>query len=162
MKTKYSLPALLFFTLCLMAAAAYAVATQVRITKMTNVALGTWAFSSMTGNDDVCVYTNGGADTSYHVTGTDNSTIMPAILALENAAFTWQIPYAAFWNNTVGPGGTTAMPDGVLIAATGANTASQPCGGGSDANYRIDVNNSDLAAVPAGTYSATLTLVVRP
>lgn len=139
---------------------AFAAADKVRITNVADINLGNWTMSSMTGNDPVCVYHNNGIST-YRVTATDNSTLTPSGFYLQNAGATAQIAYAVRWGNTPSPG-TIPLADGVTLPASGANTANSNCGGGDSANFKIDINNSDLAAVPSGTYTATITLVTQP
>ncbi len=132
---------------------------RVRITEVDDINLGTWAGSSLSGDDPVCVYDQDG-DQNYRVRITDNSTITPSNFRLENAARTAEIPFTVYWGETPSPG-TTLVTDGNELNASGANTSSQTCGGGDSANFKVDLNNSDLAAVPAGTYSSRLTLRVR-
>lgn len=135
-------------------------ASKVRITNVNDLNLGNWAQTSMTGDDPVCIHRSDGVGT-YRIVATDNSTISPATFALENVPKTAQIAYALTWGNTSLPG-ATALPDGVLTVASGANTTSQTCNGGTTANFKVDINNSALAAVPAGTYTATVTFVIQP
>jgi len=153
----------LLFALCLLVAAqspAFAAKPdKVRITSVADLNLGNWPSASMSGNNAACVYNS--ADTSYHVTATDNSTIKPSGFYLQNAGATAKILYSLYWGNSSSPG-AIPMGDGVRISATGAATASQSCNGGTNANYKVTINNSDLAAVPAGTYTATITLSVEP
>jgi len=134
--------------------------TKVKISDLNDLDLGNWNFSSMTGNDPVCVYRNDGTNT-YQVMATDDSTIAPASFALENTGRTAQIPYALYWSNTAAPG-TTQLNDGVNSAASGADTSSSNCSGGDTANFKVSINNSDLAAVPSGTYTATVSLTIQP
>jgi hypothetical protein len=134
-------------------------ANQARITNMNDISLGTWDLvSPMTGNDPVCVYRDNGPGT-YTVKGTDSSTITPAQFRLENAAHTVEIPYTINWGNTSAPG-ANLLTDNVNFNGTGANTASQTCAGGTDANFKIDVTAANLANKPAGTYTATVTFNV--
>jgi len=127
---------------------------------MVNLNLGTWAQSSMTVNDPVCIYRQTGGN-AYRVTPSDNSTLIVTGFYMQNTGGTYSLPYSAYWGNTSAPG-TIPMADTIPLNTTGANTVSQTCAsGGISANLRIDLANSDLAAVPAGTYRTTVTLVVQ-
>jgi hypothetical protein len=151
---------LLLFVVCMIPYTVIAAVTKVRIMEVDNISLGTWAYSSMTGNDAVCAYRNDGVGT-YHITATDDSTITPGGFYLQNAADTQKIAYSLLWGNTPSPG-STSLADGVQASGSGANTSSNNCSGGDSANLRVDINNSALAAVPNGTYTATVTLVMTP
>ncbi len=133
---------------------------KVRISEVNDINLGNWALSSMSGNDPVCVYRNNSIPT-YKVTATDNSTITPGNFYLQNAAATAQIRYSLNWGATPAPG-AIPLADGVQLSTTGANLLQSSCNGGDSANFKVDINNSDLAAVPAGTYTATVTLLTVP
>jgi hypothetical protein len=143
----------LFLTPCI------ARADNVRIVEVDNINLGTWGMTSMTGNDAVCVYRSNN-NVNYTVNATDNSIITPSAFYFEDTtAHTSQIPFTLNWSNTTSPG-TLALSDGVTRSATGANITSSNCGGGDSANFKIDVNNSAMAGVPAGTYKTTITFVI--
>ena len=160
MRKKTSFQIFVLFFCCFYSESAWvAPAAKLRLTEVNDLNLGTWAQASMTGNDPVCVYRNDSIDT-YHVTGTDNSTISPSSLALENAAKTSQIAYTLNWSNTSSPGAIN-LADGVLTAASGANITQQTCSGGDSSNFKVDINNSALAAAPNGTYTATVTFVIQ-
>ena len=133
-------------------------ADNVRITEVDNINLGTWNISSVTGNDAVCVYRSAGGNT-YKITATDNSTIIPGGFYLENGSN--KILYSLTWGNTPTPG-STVLNDGIQANASGAHTTSSSCGGGDTANIKVDINNSAMAGVPAGTYKATVTMVIAP
>lgn len=160
MKKKYFFATLCALSVLLFSVEAFCQVNRVRIMEVDDLNLGNWPYSSMTGNDPVCVYRNNGINT-YQTTVTDNSTISPATFNLENATRTAQIPYQLYWGNTPAPG-TILLADGVTLPASGANITASNCGGGDSANFKVTINNSDLAAVPSGTYTATVTMVVRP
>ncbi|MCE9507022.1 MAG: hypothetical protein K8R48_01735 [Alphaproteobacteria bacterium] len=135
----------------------------VRITGIDDLNLGTWDVSSdMTGNDPVCVYNTRAA--TYRVTATDNSTIEPGQFRLENTERTVQIPYTVQWAETASPGtGTVELQDGVVYGAGGANTLDETCRSGElSANLGITVAAVDMQTLPAGTYTATVTIGVTP
>ena len=150
--------AFIIIVVCLFSHVAFTAATKVRIMEADNISFGTWAQSSVSGNDPVCVYRNDGVST-YNITATDDSTITPGGFYLENSMHTNQVAYAVTWGNTPSPG-STVLSDGSTAAASGANTASSTCAGGDSANFKIDITNSALAAVPPGVYTATITMVI--
>jgi hypothetical protein len=152
---------LLGFLFCFPAHQGNTAPPLVDITSMSDFNLGTWDMSSdMTGNDPVCVYNT--RATTYRVTATDNSTISPGEFRLENATGTAQLPYTVKWGETASPG-TTVLQDGVAYSATGANMVSQTCGSGElSANLGITVAAADIQTLPAGTYTATVTVGVIP
>jgi len=153
---------LLGFLFCFSAHEGNAAPPLVDITNMNDFTLGTWDVSSdMSGNDPVCVYKSR-VDGIYHVTATDNSTLSPTQFRIENATGTVELPYTIKWGETASPG-TTVLQDGVPYSATGANTVSQTCGSGElSANLGITVAAADIQTLPAGTYTATVTIGVTP
>lgn len=137
---------------------AYA-ATDVRITNMDNINLGQWdGVSDMSGNDPVCVYKSNGND-GYGVTATDNTTLTG--FWLQNSTHTGQVPFTLDWSNNASPG-TLAMTKGVELKASGANQSSQTCSGNVNANFSVTVSKKNLAALPAGTYTAITSFEIVP
>lgn len=130
-----------------------------RLTNMNDINLGTWLGSTMTGNDPVCVYKSPTGNARYGVTGTDTSTITPGAFRLQNGANTVEIPYTVSWNQANTPGGSN-LTDGASLTRDNADRSSQTCSGGTNANFRITVDNANIINKPSGVYTTTLTFVV--
>lgn len=131
----------------------------IKITGVADLALGTWAGSgAMTGNDDVCIYTNKAAG-NYRVTATGSGG--GGAFTITDGSNT--IAYTAAWNDVSGTTGQAALTSGTALnGQTGANTSSQTCGGSQNANFYISIAEAALLAAPSGAYSGTLTMVVEP
>ena len=133
--------------------------TQVRISGLADLALGTWSGSgSKTANDDVCVYTNN-PGAGYRVTATGNGT--GGAFTVASGAET--VAYEVRWNDQTGTAGNVQLTSGVQLASqTGANTSSQTCGGLNSANFQVTFTSSALAAAKSGAYTGLLSIVVEP
>jgi hypothetical protein len=136
--------------------------TLYKITDVADIALGTYSGSgTMSGNDDLCVYSTG--STSYHVQMTDDATNTPANFAVDNAGHTVSIPMAVKWNSTTGTAGNSAVTYNTAFAGTNANTSAADCSvGGKSANVQVNFIQADLQAAPAAPYSTTLTMIIEP
>jgi hypothetical protein len=133
-----------------------------RISGVADLALGSYSGTgTMSGNDDVCVYSNGA--TTYGIQITDNTNMTSNTFAVEDAAHTKQIPMAVRWNSTTGTSGNVAVTYNTRLAATGANTSASDCStGGNSANFQVNFIQADLQAASAASYSSTVTLLVEP
>jgi len=134
-----------------------------------SAALTGGAATAVSADDAVCVYNNdldapgmyrikaygqynstGGAGTDFYVRSTAGTN-------------TYTIPYHVYWNTATGS--STANE---LLANTAetdqanANTTSESCGGGNNANFMAVFLRSDILAKPSGTYGGQLYLVVEP
>lgn len=138
------------------------VAENFRITGLAAFAFGTRNIGDgdADSNDDVCIFHNG--DGSYKVNITDDSTGgTGAGFNVENAGDSAVISYNVFFNDVTGTVGEAAITDGTNSAAqSGANTASQTCGGGNSANIHVVIPGANLDAAAAGAYDSELTIVV--
>lgn len=133
-----------------------------QITGLADLALGTYGGAgNMTGNDDVCVYTND-ATGNYNVRITDDSGMSVGAFSVQNAGSTADIPFTVNWNDVSGTVGSAAATYNTPLASTGADTASATCGGGNNANFEVSLLQADLQAAPADSYSATLSIVIEP
>lgn len=132
----------------------------VRITGISDRAFGTWNGSStMDSNDDVCIYTNKAAAT-YYITATGSGT--GGAFELDDGSSN-VLPYHVYYNDVTGTTGEVEQTTAIKSAQqSGADTSSQTCGGGNNANYHVRIVNTDLLVVPSGTYTGTLTIVVSP
>jgi hypothetical protein len=133
-----------------------------KISGIADIALGSYSGTgALTGNDDVCVYSNGG--TTYHVKVTDDTALSSASFAVEDATHTFQIPMTVKWNSATGTTGNAAVAYNTQLAGTGANTTSSDCSvGGNSANLQVNLDATALQAAPAAAYSSTLTLLIEP
>lgn len=126
----------------------------VRITKLTDIDLGSWDGSTdMTGSDTVCVWSTTRA---YTVTATGDGA--GGAFTLSDGTNT--LPYAVSWedDSTNSESLSSGSPSGSMSATT--NSAS--CSGGTNATVSVTVTSANAAGVPAGTYNGTLTLEVAP
>jgi len=129
-----------------------------QISGVSDLALGAWSGTGdLSGNDDVCVYTND-ASAGYQV----NITNSTGSFTVANAGATASVPFAVKWNSTTGTSGNQAVTYNSPLAGTGANTSSTNCGGGNDANFEVSVLAADLSAAPADSYSSTLSITIEP
>jgi hypothetical protein len=131
----------------------------IRITGMADFPFGAYGGSGDLNNDqNVCVYTNKASGT-YRVTGTGSGGGGAFTLAKGGDT----LDYAVYFNDVTGTTGEQPLTAGSALAGqSGANTSSQTCGGGSSANYHVEILETDLLAVPAGAYSGTLSILVEP
>jgi hypothetical protein len=134
-----------------------------RISGMTDFAFGAYSGTgALTANHDVCVYTND-ATRAYHVVVTDNSGMSATNFSVQNAGATADIAYAVKWNSGTGITGNAAVTYNTALAGTNANILSSDCTtGGNSANLEVDFAAAALQAAPAGSYSATLSVLVEP
>jgi hypothetical protein len=132
----------------------------VRITGVANLDLGSWTGAgNLTANDDVCVFRNGTA--TYKITGSGSG----AASAFTITDGSHPLAYTVAFNDQSGTVGEIALLTTVLsVQQSGADTSSQTCSAHSadNANFHITITAAALGAVPAGTYTGTLTLVVEP
>ncbi len=136
-------------------------AQEVRLTSMNDVNFGMWSGTGDLINDDpTCVYRDN--NNRYKVTATDNSTITPNDFFLENSTNTVELPYVVKWNNSTATGGSSLQYN-TIKNRKNANTSHKKCAiGGNSANMNITIKSADLDAVPAGVYSATITIMAEP
>lgn len=134
-----------------------------QVTSLTDFVLGTYGGTgAMTGNQDVCVYTND-ATRSYGVRVTDSSTMSATGFSVQNAGATAQIPYTLRWNDATGIAGNTALAYNTRLASIDANITSATCAtGGDSANLQISLLATDLQAAPAGSYTTTVSVLIEP
>ncbi len=129
------------------------------ISGMADLNFGTWTGSGdLNQNENICVYTNQ-ASGNYTVTATGDGA--GSAFTLTDGSNT--LPYNVYFNDVSGMAGEVALTATTANTAQGgAHTTSQTCGGGNNANYHVEIEDTALAAVPSGTYSGTLTIVVEP
>ncbi|MFL0810486.1 MAG: hypothetical protein K6L76_08735 [Agarilytica sp.] len=131
----------------------------VRVTALSDMN-DTWNGSGdANGNDDICVFRSAAASYDVSVSGlTDAGNYV-----LEDGGSN-DVIVALYWNDETGTTGRVTLDpaDSPSIAsATGANTSSDTCSGGTSANLSWNVLESNMDALPAGTYSATITVTIE-
>ena len=149
----------LYIAICAALAIPNAMA-DIRVSNLDPYIYGSWTGGNLQTNDRTCVYQDDG-NTRYRVTATDDSTITPSGFFLENATNTVEIPYQVKWRSRPTNGGAT-LTDGVPRNRGNANTTSELCTDALSSNMRIRIVAADLAAAPAGNYSAEVTIFVEP
>ncbi|MEM6638801.1 MAG: hypothetical protein AAF610_02775 [Pseudomonadota bacterium] len=132
-----------------------AVNDEVRISNLTDINLGVFAGADAVGSTAACVYRNGTG--AYRITATGSG----AGGAFSLTDGTNSVNYAVEFDDGTGSLAMgTATP---LIGRTGADPASATCATtGNNATVTTTVAAADGAALPAGTYTGTLTLLVAP
>lgn len=133
------------------------VADRVQITKMSDIALGTWSGSgNLTGSTSYCVYRSGGDNYSVSAT-TDQSNFSVYSPTTKDS-----IPFTASVTDTVN-NTTAALSYGTATTAALKGSTSLTCGGGTNGKLSVTFAQSDLQKASSGTdYQATVTLLVKP
>ena len=130
------------------------------LAKLTDVADLNFGTYSGSGNpaqdDDVCVYTNNPSG-QYKVTAKGSG----AAFAFTMTNGTQTIPYSVKWNTVSGTNLNFALTANTQTTTlSGANTTSQTCAGLKNANFQVTMTRAAVLSVPAGTYTAILTLII--
>lgn len=128
---------------------------QIKISGLTDIALAEAPSGEYMGTSGACVYRN--ASGSYTLradgSGTNNAFVL-------SDGGTYAIPYTVNYDD--GNGSVPVSAATTLLGRKNANTAAPDCGGSSNGVISVSVAQADIASVPAGTYSGTLTLTVAP
>lgn len=131
-----------------------AVPNLVRISMLNDVNLGSWAGGNMTAFERFCVFSSTGA---YNVTATSANGVGNRFY-LDNAGTSLRYVVRWFDSNT----GRQNLRNNQTSNTFDAVTTAVDCGGVTNSRLRIRVRNNWAAAVPAGTYADTLTLLIQP
>ena len=144
--------------LCLVAPAA-GYAQSVRISKLTDVAFGTISnFSADAVNSqNICIFSSSGR---YSVTATGSGTGGAFNLASGGQLLAYEVQWAAVPNQTLG----TALLHGVELMSLTTSAGNQNCNPGQQrtASLITILRATAASAASAGSYSGTLTLLIRP
>lgn len=128
---------------------------EVRISNLADIDLGIFAGADAIGSTDACVYRNGTG--AYRITATGSG----AGGAFSLTDGTNSVAYTVEYDD--GTGALALGSSTPLIGRTGADPASATCATtGNNATVTTTVTAADGAALPAGTYTGTLTLLVAP
>ncbi|MFL0810490.1 MAG: hypothetical protein K6L76_08755 [Agarilytica sp.] len=135
----------------------------VRITDLDDIDLGTYTGTGTeTGNDDMCVFRNGAGN--YSVTVTTNKGDF-RISRGSGGTAAEDIDFSAYWNDATTTTGRAALTyNTALTTQTGAYTTDTDCdsGGSLNANFSVEIAESDMQTKNPNTYSATVTIVIAP
>jgi hypothetical protein len=132
-----------------------AVADLLRIKLAQDIGLNTWSGSGdKVGDSDVCIYHSLGS--SYAVTATGSG----AAFELTGGGHP-PLPYNVAFKGSSGTGGSyTALPYFSSRSFSGADTGSETCSGGYNANVRVTVTEADLSQAASGSYLGTLIITL--
>lgn len=132
-----------------------AVNDEVRISNLADINLGVFGGADAVGTTDACVYRNGTG--AYRITATGSG----AASAFSLTDGTNSVGYSVEFDD--GTGAVAMGASTPMIGRTGADPASATCATtGNNAVVTTTVVATDAAALPAGTYTGTLTLLVAP
>lgn len=138
------------------------VPTRVMISKMDDLAFGTWTASGdMAQDDDVCVYTSD-ATGRYKVTLTGNGPSGEFQVDDGNSNIA---SYQVWWNDEKGTVNGVQVSSGTALASqTTACTSNSSCSGcgSNSANFKVKFTSAELSSAIAGSYTGTLSIVVEP
>ena len=128
---------------------------EVRISNLSDINLGVFGGADAVGSTDACVYRNGTG--AYRITASGSG----AGGAFSLTDGTNLVDYSVDYND--GSGDVNMGSATPLIGRTGADGASATCAvTGNNATVTTTVTATNAAALPAGTYTGTLTLLVAP
>jgi hypothetical protein len=133
-----------------------------KITGVADLALGSFdGVTDLDGNDDVCVFSNVGAGT-YAVTMSSANQSGTDFRIADGGATNFAV-YNAYWNDVTTTTGRTLVGSGVqLVGQTGADNSSTSCGGGNTGNFSVNIPSANLGALPADSYTDTITILITP
>ncbi len=116
-------------------------------------------------NDDVCIYSNmdtGSGLYTVRITGSNNpkATSPTAGFYVGNATTDQEIPYTVEWNDESGTGGS-ATTSGADLTTQNGFTNSAACAT-PNANFRVQMTNSNLLTLRPATYTGRITILITP
>ncbi len=130
---------------------------EVRISNLDDIILGTFAGTDSTGTSPACIYRN--SATTYQITASGDGTANAFTLSAGPGAGT--VDYSVTYADAATP--AVSMSSGIaLTGQDGADNDVDCANTGDNALISVTVAAADAAALPAGNYAGTLTLVVAP
>jgi len=128
---------------------------EVRISNLADITLGTFAGVDLTGSSPACVYRSGTG--LYQITADGDG----AAGAFSLTDGTNTVAYSVTYDD--GSGASNMLTGNALTGRVGGDPGSDTCANTGD-NGTIDVAvlATEMAALPAGAYTGTLTLTVAP
>lgn len=128
---------------------------EVRISNLGDILLGTFAGTDATGSSAACIYRN--SATTYQITASGDGTANAFTLSDGTGTVPYSVTYADASATPV------SVASGIaLTGQDGADTDVDCAVTGNNASIGVTVSAADAAALPAGNYTGTLTLVVAP
>ena len=116
-------------------------------------------------NDDVCIYSNmdtGSGTYSVTVTGSANPKAGgTAGFYVGNLTTDQEKPYTVSWHAAAGTAGGTALTSGSPLASQAGFTNSAACAS-NNANFHVQMTQSDLLTLRPATYTGTITILITP
>lgn len=129
---------------------------EVQISNLADINLGAFTGSDLTDSSPACIYRNGLVST-YQITGTGSGAANAFTLTDGTNTVAYSVDYTTVAN------GTNAMTSGsALLAQDGADNDTGCANTGDNGTIAVTVTAANAAALPASTYTGTLTLVVAP
>ncbi len=114
----------------------------------------TWSGGNVVLNESFCVFST----TRLYTIQADSTNGTGTTFRLHDSGN--YIPYEVDWTDT---GGTPAnMDHGTPLASQATTATAVDCGAADNTTLTINITGTDIAAVPAATYTDTLTLLVTP
>ncbi|MEM9620093.1 MAG: hypothetical protein AAF993_00495 [Pseudomonadota bacterium] len=127
----------------------------VKISNLSDMTLPPFSGSDVSNTQTACVYSNSTGG-NYNVTATATGASFD--LNGTGGSILYNVEY-----DDGSAGGFVGLTHGNAAAMTNASATDDDCGGsGSNATVRVSVDAADAAAVPQGSYTSTLTLLVAP
>lgn len=130
---------------------------EVKISNLVDITLPVFNGTDVSDTSDACIYRNGGGN--YQITATGSG---PAnAFQLVDGGNTVSVNYAVAYDDGTG---FSALTSGSSLASSGASDIDDDCvtDGADNATIQVTVAAADASALPADTYSGTLTLLVAP
>lgn len=128
---------------------------EVRISNLGDILLGTFAGVDAVGSSAACIYRN--SATTYQITGSGNGAANAFTLTDGTNTVDYSVTFA---DALTAP---ASLASGVaLTGQDGADNDAACANTGNNATIEVTVAAADAAALPAGAYAGTLTLVVAP
>ncbi len=133
----------------------------VRIYALSDIDLGTYSgMGTEAGNTEACIFRNGAG--TYSVTATTNKGDF-RLSSGSGGTASEDIDFTAYWNDVTGTTGRAALTyNTALTTQSGTNTASITCAGGTNANFSVEIADTDMQTKVPNTYTATVTIVIAP
>lgn len=126
-----------------------------QISRLDDIGLGTWSGADLNGNDQFCVFSS---TRSYTITATSaNGT--GTTFRLKDSGTNY-IAYNVSWTDS--SSSTSTLSNATASGAQATSATAVNCAGADNTTVSINVPSANVAAVPAGSYSDTLTLLVTP
>jgi len=126
-----------------------------QISRLDDINLGSWSGADLNGSDQFCVFSS---TRSYTITATSaNGT--GTTFRLKDSGTNY-IAYTVNWTDSAAA--VSALSSGTASGAQATSATSVNCAGADNTTVAINVPSANVSAVPAGSYSDTLTMLVTP